>query len=105
MTEERIMKRILFTLIMSCISTSVFALDFNLSNKQDSNLLVEYLQADHLQRAQNFSSEELEKANQMMDEILEKRNYCCRGTRGPSMRCATPIRFRCKRKPNCYWNC
>lgn len=92
------MKKLVLGFLFVLLSGAAFSM-------QGNDLLIDFINTPVEEVEKNFTEAELDDIEKTMMEMNTKKNYCCRGTRGPSMRCATPMRFRCKRKPNCYWNC
>lgn len=75
------------------------------SSDIDVSLLEDYLKVEASQANRIFTDEELISIDKSIEILQEKKNHCCYGEDGPTLRCATSLMSRCKRKPNCYWNC
>lgn len=100
------MKALVLGLLCLMLSSASFSLEKSPQvNDQDTQLLMELIDGTMQEAFENYSEEELNRTEQLIETMGVKKAYCCRGTNGPSMRCRTGMRFRCSRKPGCYWNC
>ena len=98
------MKKILI-LFALMVSLNGFAKDnIVVIDEQQVDLVLEMINQPSFD-ASTYSEAELQKVESMFETLGSKKAHCCYGTNGPSMRCRTPMRSSCDRKPGCYWNC